>query len=139
MSYTGKEWSSIQLEENGKPQFCWCNITLFHLLNTGIKNMIISYLKKDEEIKKYTTDFITINDLKLSKGTKVNVKFLISLKEDYYNLYPKKLLAELINIDVMDIFNEIIDLFDNYSYELDTDIDNIIIELTEITKLLKEE
>lgn len=139
MSYTGKEWSRIQVEENGKPQFCWCNITLYHLLNTAIKGMTISKLNKDEEIKKVSTDFITINDLKLSKGTKVNVKFLVSLKEDYYNLYPEKLLSELNNIDVREIFNKIVELFDNYAYALDTDIDNVIIELTEIRELSKEE
>lgn len=132
MKFTGKEWSSIQVEENNKPEFCWCNITLYHLLNTGIKSIIIGNLKEYGDIKKYLTDFVTINDLKISKGTKVNIRFLISLVEDNYNLYPEKLSAYLVNIDVADIYNNIISLFEDYAYELDTDIDNIIIELTEL-------
>ena len=93
MKFTGKEWSSIQVKEYNKPKFCWCHITLYHLLNTGIKSIITGNLKKYGDIKKYPTDHITINDLKLSKGTKVNIRFLVSLEEDYYNLYPEKLSA----------------------------------------------
>lgn len=138
MKYTGKEWSSIQVEENGKPEFCWCNITLYHLLNTGIKSIILGNLKDNENIKKYPTQFITIGDLKLSKGTKVNIKFLISLEEDNYNLYPDKFSAYLTDTDVVDIYNKIVDLFENYACDLDTDIDNVIIELAEL-EVLKEE
>ena len=82
MKYTGKEKSSIQVEENGNPKFCCSNISLYHLLNTRIKNIINSNLNYCEEIKRYSTDFLTIKNLKLSKGTKVNVRFLVSLKED---------------------------------------------------------
>lgn len=138
MKFSGKEWSSIQVEENGRPLFCLCHITLFNLLNTGIKNIITGNLKNCGNIKKYPTDFVTINDLKLSKSTKVNIRFLISLKEDNYNLYPEQLSAYLVNIDVADMYNNIISLFEDYAYELDTDIDNIVIELTEI-EVLKEE
>lgn len=138
MKYTGKEKSSIQVEENGNPKFCLCNITLYHLLNNGIRGIITGNLKNYEEIKKYLTQFITIGDLKLSKGTKINIKFLVSLEEDNYNLYPEKFTAYLTNTDVIDIYNNIIDLFDDYAYDLDTDIDNVIIELTEL-EVLKEE
>ena len=138
MKFTGKEWSSIQVKEYNKPKFCWCHITLYHLLNTGIKSIITGNLKKYGDIKKYPTDYITINDLKLSKGTKVNIRFLVSLEEDYYNLYPEKLSAYLSNIDVTDIYNNIVTLFEDYAYELDTDIDNIIIELTELEILRQE-
>lgn len=132
MKYTGKEWSSIQVEENGKPKFCWCNITLYHLLNTGIKSIITSDLENYEKIQKFPTQFMTIGDLKLSKGVKVNIKFLASLKEDTYNLYPEKFTAYLTNIDVSDVYNKIVELFEDYAYELDTDINNVIIELTEL-------
>lgn len=132
MKLTGKEGSSIQVLENGKPKFCWTCINLYHLLNTGIKDIIMGNLKRYGDIKKYSTDFVTIDNLKLSKGTKVNMKFLISLKEDYYSLCPEKLSAYLSNIDVIDIYNNIVNLFEDYAYELDTDIDNIIIELTEL-------
>lgn len=135
MTYTGKEWSSIQVLENGKPEFCWTCINLYHLLNTGIKDIIIGNLKRYGYIKKYSTDFVTINNLKLSKGTKVNIKFLVSLKEDNYNLCPEKLSAYLSNTDIVDIYNCIVDLFEEYAYELDTDIDNIILELIELTVL----
>lgn len=138
MKFTGKEWSSIQVKENDKPKFCWCHITLYHLLNSGIRSIIMVNLKKCGDIKRYPTDFITINDLKISKGTKVNIKFLISLEEDYYNLYPEKFSAYLSNIDAADIYNNIVSLFEDYAYELDTDIDNVIIELTEL-EVLKEE
>lgn len=138
MKYTGKEWSSLQVEKEGKPEFCWCHITLYHLLNTGIKSNILGDLKNCEKIRKYPTQFITIGDLKLSKGTKVNIKFSVSLEEDNYNLYPEKFTAYSPNIDVSDIYNNIIDLFEDYAYELDTDIDNVIIELTGI-EISKEE
>lgn len=138
MKFTGKEWSSIQVEENKAPSICWCHITLYHLLNTNIKSIITNNLKKYEDIKRYSTNFITIEDLKLSKGTKVNICFLISLQEDNYNLYPQKLSAYVSNIDVADIYNNIVCLFEDYAYELDTDIDNVIIELTEL-EVSKEE
>lgn len=138
MKFTGKEWSSIQVEENGNPRFCWCNITLYHLLNTGIKNIINGNIENYGKIKKYPTQFITIEDLKLSKGTKINVKFLVSLKEDNCNLCPKKFRAYFKNIDVVDIYNNIIDLFEEYAHELDTVIDNVIIELSEL-EIVKEE
>lgn len=138
MNFTGEEWSSAQVEENGKPSFCLCHITLYHLLNTGIKSIITCNLKKYGDIKRYSTDFVTINDLKISKGTKVNIRFQISLQEDNYNLYPEKLTAYINNIDVADIYNNIVSLFEDYAYELDTDIDNIIIELTEL-EVSKEE
>lgn len=138
MKYTGKECSSIQVEKDGKPRFCWCNITLYHLINTGIKGIIVGNIQKCGKIEKFPTQFMNIGDLKLSKGQKVNIKFLISLEEDNYNLYPEKFTAYLTNLDVIDIYNKITELFENYACDLDTDIDNVIIELTEL-EILKEE
>ena len=139
MKLTGKEWCSLQVEENGNPRFCHCHITIYHLLNTGIKGDIVNALKKNREIKKYKTDFITVEksrntkvEIKISKGTKINMKFLVSLEEDNYGLLKERLSTRFDNVDVSDVYNYIIELFEDYAYELDTDVDNIKIELVEL-------
>lgn len=128
MKLTGKERSSIQLEEKGEPIF----YSLYHLLNTGIRGIIVENLKQVKEIEKYITQFITIGDFKAEKGTKVNMNFLISLEEDFYEIYKQKFSAYTNDLNVADIYNNIVDLYEDYAYELDTDIDNIKIELIEI-------
>ncbi len=139
MKFKGEERASIQIKGNARPEICLSNITLYQLLNTGIKSIIINELKKYDDIKRYSTEYITINNLKLSQGTKVNIRFLIFPQEDNYNLYPEKLSAYLSSIDVKDIYNNIVILFEDYAYDMDTDIDNIIIELTELEVLKEEE
>jgi len=128
MKLTGKERSSIQLEEKGETIF----YSLYHLLNTGIRGIIVENLKQGKEIEKYITQFITIGDFKAEKGTRVNMNFLISLEDDFYGLYKQKFSAYTNDLNVADIYNNIVDLYEDYAYELNTDIDNIKIELIEI-------
>lgn len=133
MKFNGNEWVSLQVEKNGKPFFRLCNITLYDLLNIGLKDLIMENLRDSNEIKKFTTQFVTFNNFKISKGSKVNIKFEVSLEEDHYNIYRgAKFSAYFQDLDIKDIYNSIVELFENYAYELDTDIDNIKIEMTEL-------
>ena len=132
MICNGTELASLQIEKDNKPICRFCPTTLNILLNDGIRNRVINYLKVNSKIEKFTTQFLTINNMKIEKGTKVYMKFLISLQEDYYNIYKNKFEAYVEKLDIKEFFNYIVDLYEEYAYELDTEIDNIKIELTEI-------
>lgn len=133
MKFTGKENVSLQLEENAKPSFSLCNITLFDLLNTEIKDLIMEDLRESNEIKKFNAQFVAFDNLKISNGSTVDIKFNISLEKDHYNIYRgAKFSAYFQNLDIKNIYNSIVELFEDYAYELDTDIDNIKIEMTEL-------
>ncbi len=135
MICNGRELASLQIEKDNKPICKFCSTTLNILLNDGIRNNIINHLKVNSKIEKFTTQFLTINDIKMEKGTKVYIKFLISLQEDYYNIYKDKFKAYAEKLDIKEFYNYVVDLYEDYAYELDTDIDNIKIELTEIKVL----
>ena len=132
MKCNGTELASLQIEKNNKPICKFDSTTLNILLNDGIRNNIINDLKVNSKKQKFTTQFLTINNIKLEKGTKVYIKLLISLEEDYYNIYKDKLEVYIGELDIKEFYNYIVDLYEEYAYELDTDVDNIKIELVEI-------
>ena len=132
MKCNSEDQASLQIEKNERPFCRFHTVSLNVLLNDGIRNYIVNHLKVCEKIEKLTTDYLIINDLTLNKGEKVNIKFLVSLEEDYYQIYKDKLKAYLKNLDIKDLFNNIVDLFEDYAYELDTEIDNIKLELIDI-------
>ena len=129
MKCNGTELASLQIGNSNNPTCEYGLIALNILLNDGIRNNI---LKVNNKIKKFTTQFLIINNMKLEKGTKVYIKLLISLEEDYYNIYKNKLEVYIQKLDIKDFYNYIVDLYEEYAYELNTEIDNIKIELAEI-------
>ena len=132
MKCNGTELASLQIEKDNKPICKFGSTPLNVLLNDGIRNKIMNHLEVSSEIEKFTTQFLTVNDMKIEKGTKVYIKFLISLEEDFYNIYEDKFDNYAEGIDIKEFYNYVADLYEDYAYELDTDIDNIKIELTEI-------
>ena len=125
MKCNSEDQASLQIEKNERPFCRFHTVSLNVLLNDGIRNYIVNHLKSCKKIEKLTTDYLIINDLKLEKGTKVNIKFLISLENDSYKIYKDKFENYVENLDIKDLFNYIVDLFEDYAYELDTEIDNI--------------
>lgn len=133
MNLTGNELASLHAKrEEDRWEFTICQLNLNQIINNFILDRIKMELKKDLKNRMLITEDITINDLKISKGTKVKVKFSVSLKETIPILENRVYNAYSNSLDIKDFYNHIVELFDFYAYELDTDIDNIKIELNEL-------
>ena len=137
MKLTGKESVSLYTEKDGERNFTICALNLDQLLNIFILDrMCLNLIKNKTE--KLVTGYLTINDMKISKGTKVSVKFQVSLKETIPELENTKYDAVHKDLDISEFYNHVVELFDFYAYELDTVIDNIKLELVEL-EVLKED
>lgn len=137
MRLTGKEDASWCVEKNGKPYFICCELNWYQLLNSVMLDRIEVDLEENEKIEKLVTQYITINDIKLSKGTKISVKFQVSLIKNIID--NNKYIACESELKVCDFYNRIVDLFEFYAYELDTTINNIKIEIIELNIINKED
>lgn len=131
MKLTGKESVSLYTEKDGERNFTICALNLDQLLNIFILDRMCLQLIKNK-VEKLVTGYLTINDIKISKGTKVYVKFQVSLKETIPGLENTKYDAVHQNLDISDFYNHVVELFEFYAYELDTVIDNIRVELVEL-------
>lgn len=135
MKLTGKEYVSLSAQGDDDYRFTICCLTLDQLLNHFIISNILNDLKKGINIRKYTTTSIIINhntndSIKFKKTDKLNIHYQISLinnilNDTLYDAYNK-------NLEVKDFYNTIVDLFETYAYEMDTEIDNIHIDIVEI-------
>ena len=135
MKLTGREYVSLSALRNDGYRFTiWC-LTLDQLLNRFIISNILNDLKKDINTRKHTTTSIIINhntndSIKFKKRDKLNIHYQISLinnilNDTLYDAYDK-------NLELKDFYNTIVDLFETYAYEMDTEIDNIHIDIVEI-------
>lgn len=131
MKLDGKEMVSLYTEKNGERNFTISQLNLDQLLNIFILDRMCQELIKNKT-EKLVTGYLTIGDIKISKGTKVSVKFRISLKKSIPFLKNTKYIASHQDLDISEFYNHVIELFDFYAYELDTVIDNIKIELIEL-------
>lgn len=138
MKLTGKEMASLCVEENGKPRFTICQLNWYQLLNNFIVQKIWAELQKNDRIERFVTQYITIDNIKISKESKVKVIFQASLKKEIPGFINNKYNAIHNELEIKDFYNHIIDLFDDYACELDTDINNINLELVEL-EILKED
>ena len=137
MRLTGKEKVSLYAEQNEKSNFIASELELKQLINGFILDRLCQQLIRNKDNGKIVTEYLSINDMKILKGTKVSLKFHVSLKKNetffkkvkYSNMYDKA--------DISEFYNYVIELFEFYAYELDTVIDNIKIELKEL-KILNE-
>jgi len=137
MKLTGKESVSLYTEKDGERNFTICALNLDQLLNIFILDrMCLNLIKNKTE--KLVTGYLTINDMKISKGTKVSVKFRVSLKKSIPLLKNTKYIATCPRLDISEFYNHVIELFDLWAYELNTVIDNIKLELIEL-EILEEE
>lgn len=131
MKLTGKEKVSLYTEKDGERNFTISQLNLDQLLNIFILDRMCLELVKGK-IKKLVTGYLTINDIKISKGTKVYVKFQVSLKETIAELENTKFTAVQDELDISEFYNHVVELFEFYAHELDTVIDNIKLELLEL-------
>ena len=132
MKLTGKENAILCIEENGKPYLTISQLNWNQLLNTVIIDKICSELKSNNAIKKFVTRYIMIDKMKILNKSILSVKFEVSLKKNIADIENYKYNAINGYLKVKDFYNYIIGLFEFYSYELDTDIDNIQLELVEL-------
>lgn len=131
MKLTGKEYVSLYTEKDGERNFTISQLNLDQLLNIFILDKMCRELVKGKT-EKLVTGYLTINDIKISKGTKVYVKFQVSLKETIKELGNTKFTAVQDELDISEFYNHVVELFEFYAYELDTVIDNIKLELIEL-------
>lgn len=129
MKLTGKEHARLCIEENGKPYLTICQLNLYQLLNKVIVDRISSELQKNDCIQRFVTRYMTINDIKLSKDSTVRLKVKASLKEGLPDIRNNRYDSTNNSLKIRDFYNYIIELFEFYAHELDTDINNIKIEL----------
>lgn len=131
MKLTGKEWVSLYAEKDGERYFTISQLNLNQLINNFILDRMCQDLIQNKT-QKLDTGYITINDTKISKGTKVSVKFRVSLKKSIPFFKNTKYIAINQNLDISEFYNHIVELFEFCADELDTVIDNIKIELIEL-------
>lgn len=137
MKLTGKESVSLYTEKDGERNFTICALNLDQLLNNFILDrMCLNLIRNKKE--QLVTGYLTINNTKISKGTKVSLKFQVSLNETNAGLENKNYTAIHSDLDISDFYNLVVELFDYYACKLNTVIDNIRVELIEL-EILKED
>ena len=137
MRLTGKEKVSLYAEQNEKSNFIASELELKQLINGFILDRLCQQLIRNKDNGKIVTDYLSINDMKILKGTKVSLKFQVSLKKNEPFFKKVKYSTMYDKADISEFYNYVIELFEFYAYELDTVIDNIKIELKEL-KILNE-
>ena len=137
MRLTGKEKVSLYAEQNEKSNFIASELELKQLINGFILDRLCQQLIRNKDNGKFVTEYLSINDMKILKGTKVSLKFQVSLKKNEPFFKKVKYSTMYDKADISEFYNYVIELFEFYAYELDTVIDNIKIELKEL-KILNE-
>ena len=137
MRLTGKEKVSLYAEQNKKSNFIASELELKQLINGFILDRLCQQLIRNKDNGKIVTEYLSINDMKILKGTKVSLKFQVSLKKNEPFFKKVKYSTMYDKADISEFYNYVIELFEFYAYELDTVIDNIKIELKEL-KILNE-
>lgn len=137
MRLTGKEKVSLYAEQNEKSNFIASELELKQLINGFILDKLCQQLIRNKDNGKIVTEYLSINDMKILKGTKVSLKFQVSLKKNEPFFKKVKYSTMYDKADISEFYNYVIELFEFYTYELDTVIDNIKIELKEL-KILNE-
>lgn len=137
MRLTGKEKVSLYAEQNEKSNFIASELELKQLINGFILDKLCQQLIRNKDNGKIVTEYFSINDMKILKGTKVSLKFQVSLKKNEPFFKKVKYSTMYDKADISEFYNYVIELFEFYAYELDTVIDNIKIELKEL-KILNE-
>ena len=137
MRLTGKEKASLYAEQNEKSNFIASELELKQLINGFMLDRLCQQLIRNKDNGKIVTEYLSINDMKILKGTKVSLKFQVSLKKNEPFFKKVKYSTMYDKADISEFYNYVIELFEFYAYELDTVIDNIKIELKEL-KILNE-
>ena len=132
MKLTGEEDVTLCIEKDGKPYFTISQLNLDQLLNDVIVDRIDNELHKKDNIQRFDTRYIIINNRKVFKDSIIRVKVRASVKEDLPEMKNKKYNSIRNSLRVQNFYNFIIGEFEYYSCEFDTDINNIKLELLEL-------
>ena len=85
--------------------------------------------------KKYCTEYLSIENISLYKDSLINLKCKVYMKEGLPMFENTEYESYIKELKVEEFYNHIVSLFDDYAYELDTVIDNIIVEIKEVEVL----
>lgn len=133
MNLTGNEWVSLCAEEANKPIWTISQLTLDALLNVHILGDIKKGLKYNGKAEKFEISYLTINDMIISKGTRITPKFRVSLRKYPENDKVKKDFECIFSyLDINDFYNGVIDLYFDYAEIFNTNIENIKLDLIEM-------
>ncbi len=133
MKLNGNEKIELCAEKNSEPQWTISQLTLEQLLNDFILSSIKRGIECTEKPIKEDIKYLSINNIMITKKTRIHARFNISLRE-----YPKdndsKIDFECMfgYLDISDFYNAIMDLYFDYSDIFNTKIDNIKIKLIDI-------
>lgn len=136
MRLTGNEYVGLEVKGDLDTHFTICELTLNSLLNTFIRDNLCSSLQKNDTTEHLITQNIFFEDLetkritKITKGIKIDVVFQVSLENNIidHNTYT----ATHKDLDIKDFYNSVAQIFEDYAYELDTDIDNVKLTISEL-------
>ena len=132
MKFTGKELISMSTKKDGKNCFTISDFTLNKLTNGFISDRICKELNEDGYNEKLITDYIIIDGTRYYGKSYIRIKMQAYLKDPLPFDRDRKYNVEHFELKVRDFYNFILDTFDSYAYELDTTIDNILVDIIEI-------
>ena len=110
------------------------NYTLNEIVNYISAQSFVDIKLGNNNYKDKIINYIIINDKKYNSKTDIRIKFEISLLDIpiVCRKYFTQKYNAIIEVEIKEFYKEIIELVDNYAYELDTDINNIKIETKEL-------
>lgn len=136
MNLTGNEIICLNAKEvNGESKFTISFIKLNQLINSYILNQMLKELEISSTNKKYCTEYLSIENISLYKDSLINLKCKVYMKEGLPMFENTEYESSIKELKVEEFYNHIVSLFDDYAYELDTVIDNIIVEIKEVEVL----
>ena len=116
MRLTGKEKVSLYAEQNEKSNFIASELELKQLINGFILDRLCQQLIRNKDNGKIVTEYLSINDMKILKGTKVSLKFQVSLKKNEPFFKKVKYSTMYDKADISEFYNYVIELFEFYAY-----------------------
>ncbi len=110
------------------------NYTLNEIVNYISAQSFVDIKLGNNNYKDKIINYIIINDKKYNSKTDIRIKFEVSLLDIpiVCRKYFTQKYNAIIEVEIKEFYKEIIELVDNYAYELDTDINNIKIETKEL-------
>lgn len=129
MKLTGKENASLCVEKDGKPYFTICQLNWYQLLNHFISDKICNESKLGRKIEEFDTRYISFNNLKIPKETKIKIGFQILTKST-----PSVVLENKFEVTfrVKDFYNTMIKLIKDLAKKYDTTLLNIGFKVIEL-------
>ncbi len=110
------------------------NYTLNEIVNYIAAQSFVDIKLDNNNYKDKITNYIIIDGKKYNLKTDIRIKFEVSLLD--IPIVCRKYFTQKYNaiteVEIKEFYKEIVELVNNYAYELDTDINNIKIETKEL-------